>query len=67
MTSTSMSQVDEQQWLFTRAQVAKLLGCSKATVIRLQREGRLSSVRLTQKPTSQVYFRREEILALVKE
>jgi Helix-turn-helix domain len=52
--------------LCTRAEAAHLLACSVATVIRLQREGRLCGLRLTGSRTGQVYFRREDILALAK-
>lgn len=52
--------------LCTRAEAARLLACSVATVIRLQRDGQLSGLRLTNKRTGQVYFRREDILALIK-
>ena len=52
--------------LCTRAEAAHLLACSVATVIRLQRERRLCGLRLTDSRTGQVYFRREDVLALVK-
>jgi hypothetical protein len=52
--------------LCTRAEAAHLLACSVATVIRLQRVGRLCGLRLTESRTGQIYFRREDVLALVK-
>jgi hypothetical protein len=52
--------------LCTRAEAARLLGCSVATVTRLQREGRLCGLRLTDRQTGQFYFRREDIVALVQ-
>ena len=52
--------------LCTRAHAARLLGCSVATVIRLEREGRLFGLRLTDRATGQVYFRLPDILALAK-
>jgi predicted site-specific integrase-resolvase len=50
--------------LCTRAEAARLLGCSVATVVRLQREGRLCGLRLTDRANGQIYFRREDIVAL---
>ena len=58
---------EERQLLYTRAQVAALLGCSTATVIRLQHEGRLHGIRLSLRPTGQVYFKKDHVLALVAE
>ena len=60
-----MNSYHQSSILCTRAEAARLLACSVATVIRLQRNGRLSGLRLTNKPTGQVYFRREDILALI--
>jgi hypothetical protein len=60
-----MADIIPEQILYTRAQAARLLGSSVATVIRLQRAGRLTPIKLTKKAASQVYFRREEILGLV--
>ena len=60
-----MNSYHQASILCTRAEAARLLACSVATVIRLQRDGRLSGPRLTNKPTGQVYFRREDILALI--
>jgi len=55
-----------EQILFTRAQVARLIGASVATVVRLERDGRLKPVRLTSRSTGQVYFRRADVLALAE-
>ena len=66
MKASASKTTEQQQLLFTRAQVARLLGCSTATVIRLQGEGRLKPIRLLRSPTSQVYFRREDVLALTR-
>jgi hypothetical protein len=52
--------------LCTRAEAARLLACSVATIIRLEREGRLFGIRLTNSRSGQVYFRRDDILALVE-
>jgi hypothetical protein len=54
----------ESPILCTRAEAARVLACSVATIIRLQREGRLCGLRLTNRRTGQVYFHRQEILAL---
>jgi excisionase family DNA binding protein len=56
----------QRRLLLTRVHVAELLGCSTSTVIRLQREGRLRGVRLSRRPTGQVYFKLEDVLALVE-
>jgi hypothetical protein len=56
----------ESAILCTRTEAARLLACSVATIIRLQREGRLSGLRLTNRPTGQVYFHRQQILALAR-
>ena len=56
-----------EQILLTRAQVARLIGVSVGTVIRLQREGLLKPVRLTSKPTSMVHFKRKDVLAFVEQ
>lgn len=56
----------DPQLLFTRKQVAALIGASTMTVFRLEKQGRLHGIRLTNKPSSQVFFRREEVMALVE-
>ena len=61
-----MSSQHQTPILCTRAEAARLLACSVATIIRLQREGRLCGVRLTGRRTGQVYFRREDVIALVR-
>ena len=58
---------DQERLLVTRADAAAMLGCSTSTIIRLQREGRLRGVRLSRRPTGQVYFSREQVFRLVKE
>ena len=57
---------EPQQLLFSRVQVAKILGVSVATVQRIERMGKLTRIRLTDKPTSQVFFRLEEVMVLVE-
>lgn len=66
MKASATKTPEQQQLLFTRAQVARLLGCSTSTIIRLQNEGRLTPIRLMRKPTSAVYFKRDEVLALAQ-
>jgi len=61
-----MNTQHESPILCTRAEAARLLACSVATIIRLQREGRLSGLRLTNRQTGQVYFHREEVLELAR-
>jgi uncharacterized Fe-S cluster-containing radical SAM superfamily enzyme len=59
--------VSEDQLLYSRKQVAKLLGRMSLDTIRaLEAEGHLIRVRLTGKPTSQVFCRREEVEALAR-
>ena len=56
-----------QQLLYSRKQVARLLGnVSTATVRRLERAGRLRAVRLT-KARGAVFFRLADVLAFVEE
>ena len=57
-------QHNEAPILCTRVEAARLLACSVATVIRLQREGWLCGLRLTNKRKGQIYFRRADIVAL---
>jgi hypothetical protein len=59
-------QHNEPPILCTRADAARLLACSVSTIIRLQREGWLSGLRLSNRPNGQFYFRRADILALAK-
>jgi Helix-turn-helix domain len=61
-----MNTQHEPPILCTRNEAARLLACSVATVIRLQREGRLCGIRLTNRRTGQVYFHRQEILELAR-
>jgi DNA-binding transcriptional MerR regulator len=54
--------------LYTRRQVAELLGgCDVSTVRRLEKQGRLKAVRLTKSATGMVYFRADDVIALVAE
>jgi DNA-binding transcriptional MerR regulator len=57
-----------QQLLYTRKQVARLLGnVSTATVRRLEREGRLRGVRLSKSRLGTVFFRADDVLAFIEE
>jgi hypothetical protein len=52
--------------IFTRRQVAQLLGgIDTSTVRRLERDGRLRPIRLTGRKTGQVFFRAEDVYALI--
>lgn len=54
--------------LYTRAQVAELLGgVSISTIARLERDGRLKRVRLSRSPSAMVFFRAKDVNALVEE
>jgi hypothetical protein len=65
---TTAESKSPERLLFSRAQVAALLGgVSSATVRRMEREGRLRPIRLTGRPTGQVFFRAVDVLALVEE
>jgi hypothetical protein len=60
------SKFAERPLLYTRRQIARLYGTSVSTIIRLDAEGVLGDpVRLTRKPTSQVFYKAENVLALV--
>lgn len=53
--------------LYSREQVAELLGgISTATVRRMERAGRLHPIRLTGRNSGQVFFKSEDVLALVQ-
>jgi hypothetical protein len=56
-----------QQLLFSRAQVCTMLGgVHPATVARLEAGGKLRAIRLApEKENCRVYYRREDVLALV--
>jgi hypothetical protein len=57
-----------QRLLYTRKQARELLGgISVFTLIRLEREGRLKPIRLSQSPTSQVYYVHDDLIALIAE
>ena len=51
--------------LHTRAQAARLLNCSTATLIRLENQGALRAVKLNKEsPTACTYYRRDDLIAL---
>jgi hypothetical protein len=56
-----------RQLLCTRKDAAELLRCSVSTVVRLEHQGTLKPLRLTRSPSSQIYLRMEDILALVEQ
>jgi DNA-binding XRE family transcriptional regulator len=56
-----------ERLLYTRAQAAELLGgVNKATVVALEKSGRLAPVRLTGRPTGQVFYKRADVLRLAQ-
>ena len=64
----SQNDLQPERLLYTREQVAQLLGgVSIATVRRLEREGQLRPVRLSRSPTAMVFFRASDVRALVEE
>lgn len=61
------SSADSQQLLYSREQAARLLGgVSISTITRLEQEGRLTPVRLSNSKTGQVFYRSEDVIALTK-
>ena len=52
--------------LLTRRSAAALLGCSIATIIRMELGGQLCPIKLTGGDSSMVYFRRSDIEALAQ-
>jgi hypothetical protein len=57
-----------RQLLYTRGQVAKMLGgVSIATIRRLESERRLKSIRLSKSPTAMVFFKASDVHALIEE
>ena len=56
----------ENQMLCTRREAARVLGKSVATIARMERDGRLTPVRLTAKPTSMVSIKVAEVLAIIE-
>jgi len=54
----------KQQWLYSRAQAAELLGCAVDLIKDLEQDGKLTPIKLTEKPKSMVFYKREELLAL---
>jgi hypothetical protein len=60
--------VSDGQLLYSREQVCHLLGgVHRATVVRMEESGRLRPVRLNPgKPTAKVFYRRDDVLALIE-
>jgi hypothetical protein len=54
----------QPQLLYARSETARLLGTSVATVIRLEKQGLLTPVRLTRAKTGAVHHRAEQVHAL---
>ena len=52
--------------LITRQQVARLLSCSTATVIRLEIAGRLDPIKLADSEHGTTFYRADEVRALAR-
>jgi hypothetical protein len=63
----SQSDDRDEQLLFTRQQVANLIGRPLSFVQALEKAGKLKGLRLSGKPTGLVFFRRADVLALIEE
>jgi len=57
---------DIRRLTYTRAEVASVLGVSKATVARLERDGRLRSIRLRSGRASTALYRVQDVKALLR-
>jgi len=57
---------EPQPLLYTRAQAARLLACSVATLIRAQTRGSLRPVRLNPTPNAKVYYTAADLHALAE-
>lgn len=55
---------DPQPVLYSRATAARVLDVSTATIIRLERQGRLTPIKLAGSMNPATHFRREEVLDL---
>jgi hypothetical protein len=65
---TSAESKSPERLLFSREQVAAMLGgISTATVRRMEADGRLHLLRLTGRRTGQVFYRRANVLALIEQ
>jgi len=65
--SPTKHQSDDERLLYSRRQVAEMLGVNISYVQSLERSGRLQGLRLSRSPTSMVFFRRADVLALIEE
>lgn len=58
--------IDPDALLVSRAQVCRMLGgVHKTTVIRLEKAGKLQPKKLSDDPSGTVYYRREQVMALI--
>jgi len=54
-----------ERLIYSREQVAELLGgISIATVIRMERDGKLTAIRLTGKKTGQAFYKHADVMKL---
>ena len=55
-----------EQILVNRVQTALMLGLSVPSVIRLELEGRLTAIKLSQKRSAMTFYRRAQVCALAE-
>ena len=68
MTTAQQPKSPSSRLLYTRRQVAELLGdCDISTIRRLERDGSLKPIRLSRSKSGMVFFRAEDVHALVAE
>ena len=59
--------IDPDALLFSRKQVCRMLGgVHPATVVRLEKAGKLRPKKLTADPSSVVYYPRADVMALIE-
>lgn len=62
------SQTPDAPLLFTRQQVARMLGNVDISFVRrLEKAGRLQPIRLTRSPSAMAFYRARDVMALVEE
>jgi hypothetical protein len=55
-----------EQLLVNRVRTALMLGLSVPSIIRLELEGRLTAIKLSQKRSAMTFYRRSEVCALAE-
>lgn len=65
---TAQDPKSPEQLLFTRVQVARMLGDVDVSYVRrLEKSGRLRVVRLTRSPSAMAFYHKTDVLALITE